>query len=233
MKLIEDWKLAWKLKSVQVGAISAFFFVLSLFSEHFLTFWNLIPQDVKNSIPEQWKEYVGAFVGVAMILARLKAQPELHIQQFAKIQQVTSKVGIDRICGYEGFENEAYPDSGGVWTIGFGTIKYPNGVRVKKGDKCTLEQAKAYMAYDLKSFENAVNKVKVQLNQNQFDALVSLAYNIGVSAFLNSTLLKKLNVGDYKGAAEQFPRWNKVKGKVVNGLTNRRLSEKKLFEKAL
>ena len=81
MKLIDNWKQSYKLKSVQIGALSAIFFALSLFSEHFLTFWNLIPQDVKNSIPDDWKEYVGAFVGVAMILARLKKQPELHEPQ--------------------------------------------------------------------------------------------------------------------------------------------------------
>lgn len=81
MKLIDNWKQSYKLKSVQIGALSAIFFALSLFSEHFLMIWNLIPQEVKNSIPENWKEYVGAFVGVAMILARLKKQPELHEPQ--------------------------------------------------------------------------------------------------------------------------------------------------------
>ena len=87
MKLIEDWKQAWKLKSVQVGAISAFFYILILFSEQFLGVWSIIPQDLKNHIPEQWQEYVGVFVGVAMILARLKKQPELNtsIQPFIAV----------------------------------------------------------------------------------------------------------------------------------------------------
>ena len=86
MKLIEDWKQAWKLKSVQVGAISAFFYVLILFSEQFLGLWNIIPQDLKNLIPEQWQEYVGIFVGVAMVLARLKKQPELQgVNQFVTV----------------------------------------------------------------------------------------------------------------------------------------------------
>ena len=87
MKLIEDWKQAWKLKSVQVGAISAFFYILILFSEQFLGVWNIIPQDLKNYIPEQWQEYVGVFVGVAMVLARLKKQPELNtnIQPFITV----------------------------------------------------------------------------------------------------------------------------------------------------
>ena len=85
MKLIDNWKQSYKLKTVQVGALSAIFFALSLFSEHFITVWNLIPQDAKNLIPENWKEVVGCFVGVATVLARLKAQPEFHIQSFAKL----------------------------------------------------------------------------------------------------------------------------------------------------
>ena len=86
MKLIDNWKQAWKLKSVQVGAISAFFYALILFSEQFLGLWNIIPQDLKNLIPEQWQEYVGVFVGVAMVLARLKKQPELQgVNQFVTV----------------------------------------------------------------------------------------------------------------------------------------------------
>ena len=87
MKLIENWKKAWKLKSVQVGAISAFFYVLILFAEQFLGVWNIIPQDLKDLIPKQWQEYVGIFVGVSMVLARLKKQPELHsdIQPFVTV----------------------------------------------------------------------------------------------------------------------------------------------------
>ena len=138
--------------------------------------------------------------------------------------------GIDLICSFEGLRLKAYDDGVGVWTIGYGTTVI-NGTKVKKGDTCTVEQAKSYMANDLKQFESAVNQVKVPLNQNQYDALVSLAYNIGVSAFLNSTLFKKLNAKDYKGAAEQFPRWNRAGGKVMRGLTNRRSKERKLFEK--
>lgn len=78
MKLIDDWKQAWKFKSVQVGAISAFFYALILFSEQFLNVWNVIPQELKDRIPENIAEWVGLFVAVAMVLARLKKQPELH-----------------------------------------------------------------------------------------------------------------------------------------------------------
>lgn len=86
MKLIEDWKQAWKLKSVQVGALSAFFYGLILFLEQFLNIWNVIPQELKNKIPENAAEWIGMFVGVAMVLARLKKQPELHgVNQFVAV----------------------------------------------------------------------------------------------------------------------------------------------------
>ncbi|MFN3074878.1 lysozyme [Acinetobacter sp. TY2] len=145
-----------------------------------------------------------------------------------------SATGINLICGFEGLKLKAYDDGVGVWTIGFGTTIYPNGIKVKKGDACTEAQAKAYMAHDLKKFESAVNSaVIVPINQNQFDALVSLAYNIGTGAFKESTLVKKLNAGDIRGAAAQFDVWNKAGGKVMQGLVNRRALERKLFEKAL
>jgi len=145
----------------------------------------------------------------------------------------TSANGINLICGFEGLELKAYDDGVGVWTIGYGTTTV-NGVKVKKGDTCTIEQAKSYMAQDLKKFESAVDtSVKVTITQNQFDALVSLAYNIGTGAFKSSTLLKKLNAKDFKGAAAQFDRWNRAGGKVMQGLINRRAKERKLFEKAL
>lgn len=141
-----------------------------------------------------------------------------------------SNKGVDLICEFEGKQLIAYDDGVGIWTIGFGTIKYPNGVRVKKGDTCTLEQAKEYMRHDLIEFEHTVNSsVKVQLNQNQFDALISLAYNIGSNAFKSSTLVKKLNTNDYQGAADQFNVWVNAGGKRMQGLVNRRDREKLLF----
>ena len=143
-----------------------------------------------------------------------------------------SQFGIDLICSFEGLRLNAYDDGVGVWTIGYGTTLYPNGIKVKRGDTCTLPQAKDYMAHDLKRFERAVyENVKVSLNQNQFDALVSLTYNIGATAFGESTLLKKLNSGDYKGAAAQFDVWIKAGGKRLDGLVKRRAKEKAVFLK--
>ena len=150
------------------------------------------------------------------------ATDEMHI----------SPSGIDLICSFEGKRLTAYDDGVGVWTIGFGTTVYPNGIKVMKGDTCTEAQAKAYMAHDLKKFETAVNNaVTVPLSQNQFDALVSLAYNIGTNAFSKSTLVKKLNANDNRAAADQFDVWVNADGKRMQGLVNRRTVEKALFLK--
>ncbi|MDH1726108.1 lysozyme [Acinetobacter johnsonii] len=147
-------------------------------------------------------------------------------------QMAVSPFGVDLICSFEGKRLTAYDDGVGVWTIGFGTTVYPNGIKVMKGDTCTEAQAKTYMAHDLKNFEATVNKaVTVQLNQNQFDALVSLAYNIGTNAFSKSTLVKKLNANDIRGAADQFDVWVNAGGKRMQGLVNRRTVEKALFLK--
>lgn len=142
----------------------------------------------------------------------------------------TSPQGIALICSFEGYRHKAYDDGVGVWTIGYGTTRYPSGNKVAKGDVTTPAQAREYMAHDLANFEAAVNElVKVALKQTQFDALVSLTYNIGINAFKNSTLLKKLNTGDFSGAAAQFLVWNKAGGKVMQGLVRRREREHNYF----
>ena len=129
-------------------------------------------------------------------------------------------------------ELQAYDDGTGVCTIGYGTTIYPNGKTVQYCDLCTIEQAQSLMQHDLKRFEQAVSTaIKVPLNQHQFDALVSLTYNIGIGAFRNSTLLKLLNTSDYVGASNQFDVWVKAGGQTVQGLVNRRAVEKAYFLK--
>ena len=130
---------------------------------------------------------------------------------------------------FEGFRDRAYKDSAGIWTIGFGTIKYPTGAPVKQGDTCTREQARLYKVNDLKWVYEALRSVKVPLNQNEYDALCSFVYNVGGSAFKNSTLLKFLNQNKRTDAANEFMKWTKAGGKVVQGLVNRRAKEKALF----
>lgn len=146
----------------------------------------------------------------------------------------TSSNGVAVIEFFESLQLKAYPDpatGGKPYTIGFGTTVYPSGAPVRLGDVCTKEQAEKYLLNDLARFEKIVNDaVRVPINQGQFDALVSFTYNLGPANLLSSTLLKKLNAGDYAGAAGEFKRWNKANGKVMRGLTRRRAAEQCLFE---
>jgi len=129
----------------------------------------------------------------------------------------------------EGLCLTAYPDDGGTWTIGWGTT-HINGKPVTERMRITKEQAVAYFNQDIAKFEYAVwSSIKVPLTNNQFSALVSLAYNIGIKAFKSSTLVKKLNAEDYKGAVNEFSRWIYVSKVKSNGLAARREKEKALF----
>ena len=142
--------------------------------------------------------------------------------------KTTSERGIQAIQGYEGVKLHAYLDSVNVPTIGVG-----HTLGVKMGDVITPEQAEEFLRSDLKSAEYAVNNyVTAPLNQNQFDALASFVFNLGSGAFKSSTLLKKLNSVDYQGAADEFPKWNKAGGKVLQGLVNRRAAERTMFLEA-
>ena len=141
-----------------------------------------------------------------------------------------SEKGYAIIREFEGFKAEAYLDTGGVWTIGFGTIKYPNGQRVKKGDTCTREQAEQWLKNDCKWVDVCLDKyVTAKTTQNQFDALASFVYNIGETAFAKSTMLTLLNQNNFTAAANQFDRWVFDNGKRITGLANRRTKEKALF----
>lgn len=136
-----------------------------------------------------------------------------------------SGAGLDLIKQHEGLRLKSYKDVGGVKTIGYGHT----GSGASKS-KITEQEAEQLLVQDVQDAEQAVaDLVNVPLEQNQFDALVSLVFNIGAGAFKNSTLLKKLNAGDVDGATKEFLRWNKVKGRVVSGLTNRRRQEAQLF----
>lgn len=143
--------------------------------------------------------------------------------------QISNK-GIALIKQFEGLRLDAYQDSVGVWTIGYGWTQPVDGKPITKGIVIKPEIAERLLKTGLVSYENDVSKlVKVKLTQGQFDALVSFAYNLGTRALSTSTLLKKLNAGDYDGAADEFPRWNKAGGKELAGLTRRREAEFALF----
>ena len=142
-----------------------------------------------------------------------------------------SSRGLELIKDFEGFSSTSYLCPAKIPTIGWGNTFYEDGTKVKLGDQISKTDA-------LKLLEVIANRdfadkifpsIKVKVTQNQFDAMVSLAYNIGTGAFLKSTLLKKVNAGDFAGAGEEFLRWNKANGKEVLGLTRRREREKQLF----
>lgn len=129
------------------------------------------------------------------------------------------------ITKHEGFRAEAYkPNDKDVWTIGYGHTK-----NVKPGDKITEEEAESLFREDFKEHTAPLKKVKIPLSDNEKVALASLIYNIGPNAFLNSTLFKKLNKGDKKGAAEEFKVWNRDNNGVSEGLTRRRKEDLELF----
>ena len=146
---------------------------------------------------------------------------------------IGSKVSATKlIAEFEGFEEKAYQDSAGIWTIGYGNTRNPyTGLPIKKGDTITRKEALDWLRITVAGAEADVKRlVKVPINTNQKLALASLVFNIGPGAFARSTLLRLLNSGADKAAvAAQFLRWNKVKGKEVPGLTRRRKEESKLF----
>ena len=154
---------------------------------------------------------------------RAKKQKALEEQ---KASMTISQDGIDLIKSFEGCKLTAYQCPANVWTIGYG-----HTANVKQGQTITQEEAEAFLESDLQPFVKAVrSKVNELLTQNQFDALVSFAFNVGVSAFSSSTLLKKVNADpNDKTISDAFARWNKAGGKVSQGLVNRRNKEASFY----
>ena len=136
------------------------------------------------------------------------------------------------IAKFEGLRLRSYLDSAGIWTIGYGSTKDPyTGVSVKQGQTISKATALDWLQKDIAQRQVAIRKlVKVPITSNQMAAITSLAYNIGLGAFQKSTLLRLLNQkAPITEIADQFLRWNKVNGKELKGLTNRRILERELF----
>ena len=151
-----------------------------------------------------------------------------------------SEHGLELIKQWEGFKPDVYKDSAGLPTIGVGHLITKSeqttgeivigGLPVQYANGLTDQQVLDLLSQDVQPAEQAVNNgVKVALDQNQFDALVSFTFNVGVGAFTSSTLLKVLNQSQYDGVPDQLRRWNKAGGQVVQGLVNRRENEVKLW----
>jgi len=142
-----------------------------------------------------------------------------------------SRAALETIKRFEGCRLTAYPDpgtGGDPWTIGWGAT----GPGIRKGVVWTQDQADERLRSDVAAFAERVAALlkTAPTTQGQFDALVSLAYNIGAGALKESTLLRMHMDGDYQGAAGQFIRWNKAGGKVLDGLTKRRIAESRLYQ---
>lgn len=143
--------------------------------------------------------------------------------------RVIGQAGIELIKSFEGLRLKAYPDpatGGEPWTIGVG---HTGGVR--PGDVITEARAEQLLRQDVGRFEKAVNKLAPRTTQNQFDAMVSLAFNVGEGNLAKSSVIRKHNAGDFAGAAQSFALWNKAAGKVMAGLTRRRAAEAMLYRK--
>jgi lysozyme len=151
-----------------------------------------------------------------------------------------SEQGLELLKQWEGFKSKVYKDSAGLPTIGVGHLITQsektsgaiviNGLAVEYANGLTDQQVLDLLGQDVQPAEQAVNNgVKVALNQDQFDALVSFTFNTGTGAFSSSTLLKVLNQGQYDQVPNQLRRWNKAGGQVVQGLVNRRENEIKLW----
>lgn len=138
---------------------------------------------------------------------------------------------VNLVKEFEGLRLQAYQDSVGVWTIGYGTTAAAGvGIAPKAGMKITEAEADRYLRAGLEKFAaNIAPLITVPVSGNEFGACLSLAYNIGPGAFGKSTVLRRLNAGDRVGAADAFAMWTKAGGKVLAGLTRRRAAEAKLF----
>jgi lysozyme len=136
-----------------------------------------------------------------------------------------SKDGLELIKASEGCRLKAYKCSAGVWTIGYGST----GEHVYEGLEISQKEADTLLALDVGRFERAVSKTCPKISQPQFDACVSLAYNIGAGAFAKSSVARLHNAGKYAEAGQAFMLWNKAGGKVSRGLTSRRAKESALY----
>ena len=143
-----------------------------------------------------------------------------------------SEKALNMLEGFEGLKLRPYLDSANIPTIGYGTLRYPNGKRVTMFDaEITQKQAQQYLLHDLEYTEDFVNAyTRDDINQNQFDACVLFTYNVGVGAYKMSTLAKLVNANPNNPKIyDEFLKWNKAGGKIVKGLQLRRVREANLY----
>ena len=143
-----------------------------------------------------------------------------------------NKAGKDLIKRFEGCKLKAYKCPAGLWTISWGLTFYPDGTKVKEGDVITQQQAEDYFNAIVDDFAKKVDAlIKSNVTDNNFSALVSFAYNVGMGNFQRSTLLRKVNANPKdKNILAEFKKWTRANGEVLKGLVRRRDAEAKLYE---
>lgn len=162
-----------------------------------------------------------------------KADPLPHVVIDTRGHAIPEQC-VALVTKWEGFREDAYLCPAGVWTIGYGTTRWPDGRRVKPGETITRKVADGMMRLQLRDFASEVDRlIDVPLAVYERAALISFTYNVGSAPLASSTLRKLLNAGDRAGAAEQFRRWNKAGGEVSKGLINRRAEEALMFRGAV
>jgi lysozyme len=154
-----------------------------------------------------------------------------------------SEAGIQLIKSFEGCHNQPYKCPASLWTIGFGRVLYPDQARLKTDERASYplrsehnrlwnaDEIDALLEADLDRFSAGVLRLCPAAVDNQchLDAMVSFAFNVGLGSLQSSTLRMRYSRGDYQGAADEFLKWTKAGGKVLNGLVRRREAERALF----
>lgn len=202
-----------------------------------------ISRITKNPSASNAKEKVADITGMEAWFARADAPTAMTISLGTGASEpdpwqpppVTGQInaeGLAMIKHFEGLRTTAYQDSVGVWTIGYGHTSMAGPPQVYPGMTITEAEAEAILQQDLDIFERGVSQaLTVTTHENQFSAMVSFAFNVGLSAYRNSTLLRKHNARDFVGAANEFPRWVYADGQVLPGLVRRREAERALYIK--
>lgn len=190
-------------------------------------FINPLVAELKRYGQKTFKYVLIDVAEMTKILASIPQKPKP-----APAEERSLAPAVTMIVEFEGLYLKAYLCPAKVWTIGYGTIRYPNGVAVKQGDTCSVEQALDWLMHEVEQtiVPPLDNMVKVKITNNQRCALISFCYNLGVGALAKSTLLRKLNAGEpIEDVAAEFGKWINAGGKPLNGLIRRRAAEKALF----
>lgn len=238
---VKEWR------AILGGAWSVWFAAIATVLSALVGILENLDPDLLGVSPAQFAA-VMCGLNLAVILSRILAQPALSAKVRAFLDDQSGAVSRRGVAGltaaalvaavtmvgqFEGLRTQAYKDAVGVWTICYGET-----LDVSPGDTATPAECAEMLADRVAEFDRAVgglidDQVEAELPDGVRIAIVSWAYNVGIGAAKSSTLIRLVNARDFRGACEQLPRWNRAGGKVLRGLTNRRLSERAVCLKGL